>query len=49
MRLRSTSTAVLGRSEPQQAEEPENSDYFADMSIQMYGWEQLFYLEWWGN
>lgn len=25
------------------------SSYFADMSSQMFGWEGLAYIEWWGN
>lgn len=25
------------------------SDYWADMSVQLYGWESLAYIEWWGN
>jgi hypothetical protein len=25
------------------------SDYWADMSAQLYGWESLAYIEWWGN
>ena len=25
------------------------SDYWSDMSVQMFGWESLAYLEWWGN
>lgn len=25
------------------------SDYWADMSVQLYGWEALAYIEWWGN
>lgn len=24
-------------------------DYWADMSVQLYGWESLAYIEWWGN
>lgn len=26
-----------------------DSDYWADMSAQLYGWESLAYIEWWGN
>lgn len=25
------------------------SDYWSDMSVQLYGWEALSYVEWWGN
>jgi hypothetical protein len=25
------------------------SDYWGDMSTQLYGWESLAYIEWWGN
>lgn len=25
------------------------SDYWSDMSVQLYGWESLAYIEWWGN
>ncbi len=25
------------------------SDYWSDMSVQLYGWESLAYVEWWGN
>jgi hypothetical protein len=25
------------------------SDYWSDMSAQMFGWESLAYIEWWGN
>lgn len=25
------------------------ADYWADMSVQLYGWESLAYIEWWGN
>ena len=25
------------------------SDYWSDMAIQMFGWESLAYIEWWGN
>jgi hypothetical protein len=25
------------------------SDYFGDMSVQLFGWESLAYVEWWGN
>jgi len=25
------------------------SDYWADMSVQLYGWESLAYVKWWGN
>lgn len=25
------------------------SDYWADMAAQMFGWESLAYIEWWGN
>jgi hypothetical protein len=25
------------------------SDYWADMSVQLYGWDSLAYVEWWGN
>lgn len=25
------------------------ADYWSDMSIQLYGWESLAYIEWWGN
>ena len=24
-------------------------DYWSDMSLQMFGWESLRYVEWWGN
>lgn len=24
-------------------------DYWGDMSVQLYGWEALAYIEWWGN
>lgn len=24
-------------------------DYFGDMSVQLFGWESLAYVEWWGN
>ena len=24
-------------------------DYWSDMSVQLYGWESLAYIEWWGN
>lgn len=27
----------------------EIGDYWADMGIQLYGWESLGYIEWWGN
>jgi hypothetical protein len=26
-----------------------SADYWSDMSIQLYGWEALAYIEWWGN
>ena len=26
-----------------------DSDYWADMAVQLYGWESLAYIEWWGN
>lgn len=25
------------------------SDYFSDMASQMFSWESLAYIEWWGN
>jgi hypothetical protein len=25
------------------------SDYWSDMSIQMFGWDSLAYIDWWGN
>ena len=25
------------------------ADYWSDMSVQLYGWESLAYIEWWGN
>lgn len=25
------------------------ADYWADMAVQLYGWEQTAYIEWWGN
>ena len=29
---------------------PEISDsYFNDMSTQLYGWEELIFIPWWGN
>lgn len=28
---------------------PASSEYFGDMSVQMFSWESLAYIEWWGN
>lgn len=28
---------------------PTVSDYWSDMAIQMFSWESLAYIEWWGN
>lgn len=25
------------------------TDYWSDMSVQLYGWDSLAYIEWWGN
>lgn len=24
-------------------------DYFSDMSVQLYGWQEMFFIPWWGN
>jgi hypothetical protein len=29
--------------------EPTDSKYFEDMSAQMYSWEELVFIPWWGN
>jgi|DEB19_MinimDraft_3_1074340.scaffolds.fasta_scaffold06040_3 hypothetical protein len=34
---------------PGTASEAVDSDYWSDMSVQLYGWESLAYIEWWGN
>lgn len=28
---------------------PSTADYWSDMSIQLYGWESIAYIDWWGN
>jgi hypothetical protein len=28
---------------------PPAFDYWSDMAVQLYGWESLAYIEWWGN
>lgn len=34
---------------PQGTPAPSTSDYWADMASQMFSWESLAYIEWWGN
>lgn len=48
-RLRVTRISVVSGSDPSTIEVVVTADYWGDMSVQLYGWESLAYLEWWGN
>jgi hypothetical protein len=35
--------------DPGQGSVSSDANYWSDMSVQLYGWEALAYIEWWGN